>query len=212
MGFKATIHRVILIAVVPIALLFSLQVQAADGAQYAALVAQVKAGQTVDFGQLRDAYAESPDYDPYSTKITDLLQQMRTAGNSDDCQTVVARAKSIIEIQFVSIDAHLYSAACYNKLGQSAEAEKARTIGRGLLQSVIKSGDGKTAKTAFNVISVAEEYAVLLALNIQYSEQALVTIDGSSYDVFSVKSGDKSVPSVYFRIDRVFGKLEKEFR
>ena len=215
MGFVSTVNRVAVIAITSIVIAaFSAQSRAADGTEYATLVAQVKSGKDVDFGKLRDAYAESPDYDPYSTKTMDLLQQMREAGNRDDCQTVVARAKSILEIQFVSIDAHLYAASCYDKLGQSAEAARERTIGRGLIQSIMKSGDGKSAKTAFNVISVAEEYAVLLTLNIQHSQQALMDIDGSSYDVFTVKTqgGDKSAPSVYFKIDRVFGKLKKDMK
>src|SRR5487761_1332736 len=84
-----------------------------DGAlagAYQKLVAQAEAGRPVDFRALREAYASSPNYDPYGLKTTGLRGAMLQAFAEHDCGEAGARAKAVIDLDFVQIDAHLVSA------------------------------------------------------------------------------------------------------
>jgi hypothetical protein len=219
MGIISAVHRFVgCIAITSIAVAaFASQTWAAGGADYAALVAQAKAGQTMDFGKLRDAYAESADYDPYGTKISDLIKEMKDAAGPEqpDCKKIVSLAQNIVEKEFVSIDAHLFAGKCYGTLGQSADAEREKVIWQGLLKSIMTSGDGKTPQTAYQVVTIAEEYIVLSTLGLQMKSQALVDKDGGSYDVMTSVSQDNpnaQEVTVYFRIDRIFGSLSKQLQ
>src|SRR5690606_34167972 len=76
--------------------------------------------------------------------------------------------------------------------------------------SILASGDGKTPKTAYKVISIPEEYMTLWRLGLVVEEQSLVESDGRQYDAMRVKhrkTGEESV--IYFDI-QVFAKLANQ--
>jgi hypothetical protein len=189
---------------------------AADTPDYKALVARVQSGdQSVDFGQLREAYVKSEGYDPYSGGIGELSAKMRKAATEKDCKTALAQAKQITDVNFVFIDAHLTAAYCHDMIGQPADAERARKIGRGLIASIMKSGDGKTPETAFAVVTVAEEYVVFGVLRLHRKGQALMGDKGHSYDRLTAVPVGSSDPNasvdVYFRIDPILAKARQLF-
>ena len=65
------------------------------------------------------------------------------------------------------------------------------------MQSVMQSGDGLTPKTAFMVISVAEEYSVLREFGAEVIEQSL--IDGP-FDKMKCKYPDGKEFTLYFDV------------
>lgn len=76
-----------------------------------------------------------------------------------------------------------------------------RTISEGLLKSIVATGDGKTPKTAYKVISIPEEYMTLWYLGLRSENQSVGKFDGITCDVFQVKNqknGERS--TVYFDI------------
>jgi hypothetical protein len=74
----------------------------------------------------------------------------------------------------VDIDARVAAAVASQKLGRPEDADLHKRWYNGLVDSVLASGDGKTAQTAFEVISVEEEYAVLRAMGLESRGQMLV--------------------------------------
>jgi hypothetical protein len=77
----------------------------------------------------------------------------------------------------------------------------------GRVERILKSGDGKTAETAYQVKSVAEEYQVIRALGLAPQEQALILKDDKAYDLMTVvdpKTGNKV--ELWFDISSFFGK------
>src|SRR5262249_26055283 len=138
---------------------------------------------------------------------------MHDAFNAHDCAKVLPAAEKILESEFVDIEAHLLAARCYEDDRAADKASYHRAVAKGLMDSIVATGDGKSPKTAFIVIAVDEEYAVLAALRWRLVTQSLVDEDGHSYDRMDVKSATSEETAVlFFQIDRpmkwLSGRLE----
>ena len=179
---------------------------------YDELVARAKTGDAnVDYLALRNAYAESPDYDPYGSKLTGLQNEMFEAYGRGDCAAVLAKSENIQAVNFVHVDAHLLASLCHEKLGNEEAMRREHAIARGLIGSILKSGDGKSEESAFVVVQIAEEYNVLRVLGLRPSTQALIHAKNHSYDRFEAKSRDTGQPTVvFFNIDRPLAMLGRE--
>jgi hypothetical protein len=177
---------------------------------YESLVAKAASGQYVEFGALREAYAQSPNYDPYGSNILSTTREMNQAANGGDCQKAAGLAQTLLEKNFTLSDAHFMLAYCSKKAGDAAAEEKEAKIAAGLLKSILASGDGKTPQTAFRVVTISEEYSVLKVLRLQKSMQRLISHEGHAYDVLDAKgSGDQTV-SLYFKIDGILEHMNKK--
>jgi hypothetical protein len=65
---------------------------------YDALVARLKAGDLkIDFGALRDAYAESATYAPYGGSYDTARRDMIKAANAHDCKTSLDNAAKVLD-------------------------------------------------------------------------------------------------------------------
>ncbi len=181
---------------------------------YDELVARAKAGDAnVDYLALRNAYAESPSYDPYGSKVGALQGEMFDAYRRADCAAVLAKAESILAVDFVHVEAHLLAGLCQGKLRNEEAMRRERQIARGLIDSILQSGDGKSEASAFVVIQVAEEYSMLRLLGLRPSSQALIHAQGHSYDRFETKSNDTGQQVVvFFNVDRPLAVLDRELR
>jgi hypothetical protein len=181
-------------------------------ASYDELVARAKAGNAdVDYLALRNAYAQSAGYDPYGTKLHDPRREMLDAYGRGDCAAVLAKAESIFAQNFVDAEAHLAASLCHGKLGNEDAGRRERAHARGLIDSILNSGDGRNEKSAFVVVQIAEEYTVLKVLGLRPVTQALIHADGHSYDRFETKSSDTGEKGgVFFNIDRLLAVLERE--
>ena len=182
--------------------LLSGNVRAAEPS-YDDYVAQVKAGKLdIDYTAFRMAYAASPKYEPYGAARL-LLGPMKKAYVAGDCQAAMAHAKEVLEVNFVQIDAHMVTAACQKRAGNEEEARREHAVFMGLVRSVFNSGDGKSPETAFVVIAIDEEYAVMAALSLTLVTQALINHGGSAFDRLEVKRRDSDQPlTLYFNVDR----------
>src|SRR5436190_5202584 len=151
-------------------------------ADYEELVAQAKQGK-IDHAALRLAYADSKSYDAYNSDLTSLRGPLQKAFAEGDCESAIKQGEAILEKNYVYIDAHMVLGTCHRRLGQAAQAEHHSATARGLIQAIAASGDGKTPETAFVVISVGEEYVLLMTRGLKKTQQALISKDGHSYDV-----------------------------
>jgi hypothetical protein len=113
----------------------------------------------------------------------------------------------------VNIHAHMLLAYMYEELSQrtqeasyrtrlSALADRHRAFTEGLVRSILTSGDGQSPDSAYQVISVTEEYMVLLALGYTRRGQRLLEADGKVYDVLDARNRDGQARTFYFDISR----------
>ena len=152
---------------------------------------------------MRDAYAESPGYQPYGATRDVLKQSLREAFNAQICTKVQADAERVLNEIYIDIEAHLLSARCFELGGEAAKAGFHRAVAKGLMDSIVTSGNGKTTQSAFAVVAIDEEYAVLSALRWRLVDQSLIEEDGHSYDRMNVKSANSDEAAVlFFQIDR----------
>ncbi len=187
-----------LLAVSPLA------AQTASPSEYSILLNSLKAGKTdIDYGRLRLSYMDSPEY-KQALDTSDAAKAMLEALNAKDYPTALTQAETVLKSNYVNIEAHFVAFVANHELGATDKAEFYRAVFRGLIASIRSSGDGKSPATAWVVISVDEEYAVLRVLGLRPSGQSLMNQNGHSYDVMKAKSDDGAEQTFYFNVDIPF--------
>ena len=146
-------------------------------AKYDEIAARVNARDlTVDWKALRLAARVGEvygDYDPY-----DASTRMKAEFAKGDYEGTLRIARETLRPKIADGEAHIAAWSSLKQLGKQPEADKEWSILRALLQSILKSGDGKSAKTAWFIVGLREEFFTLGALQAQSKEQHSVKQDG----------------------------------
>jgi hypothetical protein len=159
-----------------------------------------------DFDALRREWGDRDDF----MQLCEFDRPLRMAGAAMDAsawEEVLRIADSWLARCVVDIDFHAVRANALQELGRTAEFEQQLRWRDGLLESILRTGDGKTEETAWVVISVAEEYSVLNALGLRRETQSLTT---SGRDRIEAEVEGRVV-TLYFFPDAHFRRLEKAF-
>jgi hypothetical protein len=167
---------------------------------------------TVDFKALRLSYAETADYNPYGddkVKKSEMFEALR----NKDYEKAVSAAQSVLEKKFVDIEAHFVSSIAFREIKNFERYNFHHFVTRGLVDSILDSGDGKTPETAFIVIETGEEYTLLGMIGFEVVRQSLIKSNGHSYDKIETKHRKTGEPAVFFfNVDIPFNWLNKQFR
>jgi hypothetical protein len=163
----------------------------------------------IDYAALRIAYTKTDFYNPYNKNDLEELSNLFKEGEYGE---VLKKAKNIQKMKFASIDYHMlvYSAAI--RLNDSSLASLHGAIAKKLMESVLKSGDGRTPESAYTVISTDEEYAFLGVLGLKMKTQSLIKVKNSSYDLLEVVDKEGNGMKIYFNIDIPFNWLDNKMK
>jgi len=177
--------------------------------EFQALLERVKkSDSTVDFGRMRQLQTQLDDYDPYASKIEEHPFEVLAKGDLQKAKTL---AEAILAENYLNLEAHIAAAAVAEKNGDAAGAAHHRYVVKGVLDSILGSGDGKTPQTAFQVIALSEEYAVMRRLGLRVAEQSLIHAGEHSYDLLKgVDPQSQTQREVFFNIDPIMKALDKE--
>jgi hypothetical protein len=179
---------------------------------YADLVAKAERGDPdTDYTALRMAYVRSAAYDPYGTDTRPLFNDAWRAAEAKDCKTVFEKSDALLKVDYTDGAVHVMRSDCFAQTGDTDKASRELEIARGLARSLLTSGDGKSTKTAFVVVSMGEEHMVLAYLGLHETQQALIKDDGGPYDLITgtdPKTG--TTQGVYFNVAAPFFHLEKQ--
>src|SRR5215213_351826 len=157
----------------------------------------------VNFTELRHAFYESPNYDPYSAMTT--YRPLNAALGQKNYEEVLKIAESVLAKNFVEVNAHMAAQIAYQETGNTERAQFHKFMADGLLNSIRSSVDGKSPEKAFEVISINEEYGLIRSLKLRPIKQALVQDKGHSYDAITVIDPQTNQEStIYFNIDKPF--------
>lgn len=174
-----------------------------EAVRYRALVERVKASDaSVDLAEVRQAFTETSDY---RGMMMAAYQPLWRAMGAGDFPAALKIADTVLQTNYVEINAHMVSALAHQQLGNVVQAAYHRNITDGLLRVVMSKGDGRAPETAWEVIDVSEEYAVMRALNVTPTGQALqgLTTPGPKVDVITVVDNrTKQEGKIYFNVDR----------
>ena len=160
------------------------------------------------YSEIRISYSETAFYTPY--KSPDGIQEMEKLLKANKNEEVIKLTQKHIHNHFAELDLHYYALVAYKNLNKEDGFNWHRFVLNRLINSILKSGDGKSTKTAFVVIAVREEYSFMGLTGIEQEGQHLVNEKGHSYDMFDVKKSEKyNHNKMYFNIDIPLAALSK---
>jgi hypothetical protein len=178
---------------------------------YKELVQQLRNGDlSVNFFDLRMKYAASPQYAPEegSDKIRDMYGNL----NAKDYKGALDVANAVLQRQYVNIDAHIVASAAYEGLGDHKAAKLHHDIAAGLIRSILDSAKGTSIETAYKVISIQEEYAVMRVLGLRPGSQAYMANGKHTYDKMEmVDPKNNSTVTLYFDVTLSDAQMNKAF-
>jgi hypothetical protein len=186
---------------------------AAPAVGYEAWIAKAEAGDPgADFTALRRAYVLSDGYDPYTSRSEAPFMDAWKAFQAKDCATALGKSDEALKIDYTIMALHFVRSDCFKQAGDAARSGREAAIGKGLMGSVLASGDGKSVKTAYVVVTMGEERMLLDYLDIPEQEQSLIGDGGHMLDAITGvnrKTGQKQ--TAFFNVDGPFFGLAKKF-
>ena len=174
--------------------------------RYRSMAARLEAGDlTVDLGELRRAYADSADF---TTESSSALQaELMDAMGKRDFPRAIRSAQKAIETKYANIHAHHALYFAYRETGDEERFKFHFAVWKGLIDSILRSGDGKSETTAYEVMSIDEEYLVLRILGLVPVLQSLKMDGDHKCDVMKAKNpATQEEVKLYFNIDKFFGR------
>lgn len=168
--------------------------------------------ESADFPALRQAYAESPEHDPYAQKgeLPSALARLREAVSTGDDRRIVAEAEAVLALNPTFLGAHMTASAAYERLGDTPRAERHGRFVRGWLDALAALGDGLSTKTAFPVLSLDEEYALLQVSGWEPIGRRTMEENGHVCDIFEARRlSDGMLAVVCFNIDLIVRSIQE---
>mgnify|MGYP001178136741 CR=1 FL=1 len=180
---------------------------------YEALMARVKGGDpTVDFKALRIAYTETSLYNPYGGD-NEAHQAMFDALKNKQFEKAIEHATAILNKNYVDIDAHFVCRIAYREMKNMERHREHHLITKGLIDSILGSGDGMAPETAFVVINTGEEYIILNVLGFKAQKQSLMESNGPKYDrMEAIDPKTNQKVELYFNVDLPYNWLSKKMK
>lgn len=160
-----------------------------------------------DYAALRKEYGWSSTFYDRCESDRPLKVIVETL-NSAKWQEAVQLGRSWLSHCPVDMRIHFYTGIALSKSGDEASAKDHYRWARGLMDSLVASGDGKTPETAYETISVSEEYDALYFFGLRHKKQAL--IQGKVLcDLITASNKDGKEFSIYFNPAAHFERLSK---
>ncbi len=159
----------------------------------------------VDFDALRIAYGRRLDFHQ-RCELAEPRKAWNAAMQENNPASAYALMLAFLEQCPVSEPGHLGAMTSANALNDPVRAALHRRWFLGLTDSVLRSGDGKTARTAWVTISVSEEYATLMRLGRKPVQQALLTERVDRMTTVPA-TGDGETVDLFFKPELHFARL-----
>jgi hypothetical protein len=179
--------------------------------KYCEYIKKLEAGQTdIDYQDFRFSFIESQQFkraNKQRATFDSLRTVMYTRMEEDDYPAIISLTKQMLSIDYTSMLAHKILRQVYQRTGDTLNAAKYKTIQFGLLNSIVKKGDGKSCTTGWPVIQIAEEYFILGVLDATVVKQSLYTTGGTC-DKMDVEIDGKR-QTYYFDVSKLFEGYKK---
>lgn len=145
--------------------------------------------------QFKSAAKQKPD-------LSTLRKEMRNLMRASKYAEIIDITKKMLSVDYTDIEAHKILQQTYKILGDTPNSKKYHDIEFGLLNSIIRKGDGKTCQTAWPVIQINEEYFILQMLGAKLQKQSTER-SGGVCDKMEVQT-DQGNKVYYFEISKIF--------
>ncbi len=179
--------------------------------KYAEFVKKLEAGETdINYQDFRYSFIESEQFviaSGKSEELDSLKKEIYAQMDKSNTSGVIDITKQMLSIDYTNMAAHKILRQTYKMIGDTANASKYKTIQFGLLNSIVKNGNGQTCETAWPVIQVSEEYFILQMVGAELQEQSIER-KGGLCDRMEVKLDGKK-KTYYFETTKVFEGYKK---
>jgi hypothetical protein len=147
-----------------------------------------------------------------SREIADLQRRLTMAFGAGNGPEVLEVTGRILTLDQADLRAHSLRSITLRRAGQTSEADAQHEIVIGLLESIIRSGDGLGFASAWTVFDVSEEYEVLKAEGCLPKSQGLAAQGDRSFDVLRARRfTDGSPCDFYFDITEMMAVVARHF-
>jgi Domain of unknown function (DUF4919) len=199
-GYKSLCVAFCLLNCVLVSPAFGLDSAKVAQAKYDALKAKVQSGDVnIDWRDIRlDAVVADVDgeFDWHKANTDGVA-----AFNAGDYKTALLKGQEIIQHNLANGDGHFLAMVSLKHLGKQEETAREKLIVDKILQSILSSGDGKTADTAWFTVSTSEEYFVIRSLGLRPKSQSLVNKGEHSFDEMTAVGEDGKETTLWFNTD-----------
>jgi Domain of unknown function (DUF4919) len=175
--------------------------QVAAKKKYEAYKTQVMAGDlNIDWRDFRLTAAvgevsQGFDSQPVHSQVVDDLAAGRY-------EKALAEAQTVIDRNMANAEGHLLAMTVLQKIGRNEEAKKHEAILNVIGQSIMESGDGSSAATAWFTVAPSETIVFMTeALGAEIEGHDLVRVNGHAYDKLTVRDRQGKRRVVWFNTD-----------
>ncbi|MGI8821563.1 MAG: DUF4919 domain-containing protein [Chthoniobacterales bacterium] len=121
--------------------------------KYSALVTQLEGKQAnINYTEFRASFLESEQFKAASKQkpdLSSLRKEMHELMRKSKYAEIIDITKKMLSIDYTDMEAHKILHQTYKILGDMPNSKKYHDIEFGLLNSIMKNGDGKTCQTAW---------------------------------------------------------------
>lgn len=161
--------------------------------------------------------ATRPEFNPYQSDHVAYAMLKETLKGDTLTEKNWQQAAEIVEKYLdedpTNLGFHIYKQNVYSELygEESEEAYHAYIQAVMLFSAIASTGDGKSQETAFHVICVSDEYALMRMFGFSPKSQALLEKKGRSYDRMELEENEYGLEAMYFDITVSFEAMNKMF-
>jgi hypothetical protein len=182
------------------------------GDKYSTFVKQLEAGDiNINYKDFRDSFLQSEQFkiaQKQQSDLSALRKQMHELMKQSKYPEIVNVANRMLSIDYTDMEAHKILRQTYKILGDAANDKKHHDIEFGLLNSIVKKGDGKSCQTGWPVIQITEEYFILEMIGAKLLKQSLDNSGGLCDEMkVQTKEGNQTY---YFEVSKVFQGYNKQ--
>lgn len=167
-----------------------------------------------EFFFLYYGYATLDEYSGYShgkdhEKLMALLKK-KDEHSEKDIKKIIEYSENLLKETPFNLDLLNYLSYAYKKQGnKEVERYQLYYMYRGVMETILSTGDGMSLSTPFWVIRIDNEYSLLNWLDFESAgKQALI----DQCDKLSVKKNDQGIEELYFNVSIPFMSLSKAFK
>lgn len=182
--------------------------------EYLALLEKVKSGdKTVDFLDLRMLYSQTQFYIPYADETRKKIRlKVIEVFKKGKYEKTLKLSEEVFEKDYMDMNMHYMCMMSYNKLENKEMEAFHKFVLNALIDSIVSFGDGRSAETAYKVISTREEEFILTILGYVIKRREEVRTKNHALDKIFTSSLDGNKNKIlYFNKDVPNKWLNKKY-
>lgn len=183
------------------------------GDKYSEYVKELENGKTeIDYTDFRNSFLDSRQFAKKSTNYDNLKKEVYQKIKDKNYNEVINLTKAMLSIDYTSMFAQMYLQKTYNIVGDTINRNKYHDIEFGLINSIIKNGDGKTCETGWHVTQIEEEYFIInVVIGADFQSQSISSGGKNNCDKMVVKTEGGEIQTYYFEANKIFEMESKIF-